>query len=270
MSYPCGQKHRHVPCTILVDAHLELNKKYHLKGTTLNHTSRIIFKSNGCYKEIQPSRIALLHHKLRETCHRRILNLFSSRESGSFASSLLLGTPLPKHLKDIFKKKGLAHIFAISGWHFSLCASLLFSFSISFQQKYYLYYTSGIHPIVSRDSFSMACLDFLIFTLSLSFFFWCMLKLQSFRHRLYSLHMRLLPAYSCIRVKLLSYCGYFTFLFSPFPFLLYTVEANSTKILTSFPSLYLGSLIPRTLLTNLSLVPYCKLFRVPTFRWSYL
>ncbi|AFS23726.1 ComEC/Rec2 family competence protein [Chlamydia psittaci] len=135
LSYPCGQKHRHVPCTILVDAHLELNKKYHLKGTTLNRTSQIIFKSNGCYKEIQPSRIALLHHKLRETCHRRILNLFSSRESGSFASSLLLGTPLPKHLKDIFKKKGLAHIFAISGWHFSLCASLLFFFFYIFPTK---------------------------------------------------------------------------------------------------------------------------------------
>lgn len=126
LQYPCGKHYRHVPCTIFIDAHLEPNKKYHLQGTTLDHTSQIIFKSNGCYQEIQLSKIARIHLKLREACHERILNLFSSGESGKFASSLILGTPLPKHLKEIFKNKGLAHIFAISGWHFSLCSSALF------------------------------------------------------------------------------------------------------------------------------------------------
>ncbi len=101
--YPCGQKYRHVPCTILIDAHLELNKQYYIQGTTLDHTSQIIFKSNGCYEKIEPTKIARIQDKLRESSHKRILNLFSSEESGRFASSLLLGTPLPKHLKNFSK-----------------------------------------------------------------------------------------------------------------------------------------------------------------------
>ncbi|SYX08814.1 DNA internalization-related competence protein ComEC/Rec2,Competence protein [Chlamydia poikilotherma] len=126
LQYSCGQKYRHVPCIILIDAYLELNKKYYIEGMTLDHTSQIVFKSNGCYEEIQPRKITCIQHKLRESCRKRILHLFSSGESGQFASSLLLGTPLPKHLKEIFKNKGLAHLFAISGWHFSLFASALF------------------------------------------------------------------------------------------------------------------------------------------------
>ncbi|WP_375793235.1 ComEC/Rec2 family competence protein [Chlamydia sp. 12-01] len=171
LQYPCGQKYRHIPCTILIDAHLELNKKYHIQGMTLDHTSQIIFKSNGCYQEIQAKKLALIQHKLRESCHKRILNLFSSGESGSFASSLLLGTPLPKRLKEIFKNKGLAHLFAISGWHFSLFASVLFFLFGIFPTKikYFLAFTalSGLtllfpwSPSVWRAwiSLSLICLS---------------------------------------------------------------------------------------------------------------
>ncbi len=126
LKYPCGKTHYHIPCTIFIDAPLELNKKYSIQGTMLNHTSQFIFKSNGCYQEIRSTKIALIQHKIRESCHQRILNLFRSSNSGNFASSLLLGTPLPKHLREIFKNKGLSHLFAVSGWHFSLFASVLF------------------------------------------------------------------------------------------------------------------------------------------------
>lgn len=126
LTYPCGKHYVNLPCTITTQSPLEVNKKYNLQGETLDHTSQLIFKSNNYHQEIHPKKIAALHQKIRAASHRAIINLFSSPRAQSFASSLILGMPLSPELKDIFKNKGLSHLFAISGWHFSLFAWIVF------------------------------------------------------------------------------------------------------------------------------------------------
>ncbi len=121
---PCGKRAHHLSCQILSESCLELKKVYQLEGT-LHHTSQIVFKSNACYKEIPRSSLYMMKEKCQETCWHYLNNIFPSSEVGAFASSLLLGTPLPKDLQDFFRQKGLSHLFAISGWHFSLSASIL-------------------------------------------------------------------------------------------------------------------------------------------------
>ncbi|ACZ33009.1 ComEC/Rec2 family protein [Chlamydia pneumoniae LPCoLN] len=121
---PCGKRAHHLSCQILSESRLELKKVYELEGT-LHHTSQIVFKSNACYKEIPRSRFYIMKEKCRESSCHFLNHRFPSSEVGPFASSLLLGTPLPQNLRDLFRQKGLSHLFAISGWHFSLCATTL-------------------------------------------------------------------------------------------------------------------------------------------------
>nr|WP_240991520.1 ComEC/Rec2 family competence protein [Chlamydia avium] len=136
IQYPCGATYHHLPsCTIICNIPLETSKKYHLQGEVLNHTSQFIFKSNDWSCLIPSSKISLLHRYLRKSCENRLLQLFSSQDSGKFVSGLLLGTPLPIQLKKQFQNKGLAHVFAISGWHFSLLSSGLFILFSPFPTK---------------------------------------------------------------------------------------------------------------------------------------
>ncbi|SPN73214.1 Competence protein [Chlamydia serpentis] len=121
---PCGKRARYIACQILSESQLEPKKTYQLQGT-LHHTSQIVFKSNACCKEIPKSRLFIIKDACEEASKHFLKNAFYSSEVQAFASSLLLGAPLPKNLQDLFRKKGLSHLFAISGWHFSLCASTL-------------------------------------------------------------------------------------------------------------------------------------------------
>ncbi|MBX6687954.1 ComEC/Rec2 family competence protein [Chlamydia gallinacea] len=127
LNYPCGTTYRQLPsCIILSATPLEIGKKYYLQGARVHHTSQFIFQSNDRPRAILPSKISQCHSYLRHLCEKRLLHLFSSQDVGKFASSLVLGTPLPSQIKKHFQNKGLAHLFAISGWHFSLLSSGVF------------------------------------------------------------------------------------------------------------------------------------------------
>ncbi|ANH78194.1 ComEC/Rec2 family competence protein [Candidatus Chlamydia sanziniae] len=134
LSTPCGKQTRHLSCKILSSLHLEPKKTYHLQGT-LYHTSQNVFKSNSCYKEIPKSKFITTKEKLRETTSHYLISLFDSSQTGKFVSSLLLGTPLPKDLQELFRNKGLSHLFAVSGWHFSLFSSIFWVFFSFFPIK---------------------------------------------------------------------------------------------------------------------------------------
>lgn len=78
-----------------------------------------------CPVTIQASRLTPTRHynwndATRQLAKRYFSWCFSDPLCRDFASSLVLGTPLPNSLKTSFQKKGLAHLFAVSGWHFSL------------------------------------------------------------------------------------------------------------------------------------------------------
>lgn len=64
---------------------------------------------------------------IRTSLHQKICSRFPDADQAAFASSLLLGFPLPPALRSLFQQKGLSHIFVVSGWHFSLFF-LLFAF----------------------------------------------------------------------------------------------------------------------------------------------
>lgn len=57
---------------------------------------------------------------IRNYLQQTLMSRFSDTQCADFASSLILGTPLPESLSFLFRQKGLAHIFVVSGWHFSL------------------------------------------------------------------------------------------------------------------------------------------------------
>lgn len=119
-----GRKTNPLPCKIFSKTRLQPNLTYRLQGT-LHHTPQIIFKSNACCEELLKPNPLTLKQKLRRHAHTYLCTLFPKGNSGAFTSSLLLGTPLPKELSSLFRRKGLSHLFAVSGWHFSLLATLL-------------------------------------------------------------------------------------------------------------------------------------------------
>jgi len=62
----------------------------------------------------------------KEYIQLSLQNRFEKWENAALFSSLLMGTELPKDLKPLFKKTGLLHLVAISGFHFSLLSGYLF------------------------------------------------------------------------------------------------------------------------------------------------
>lgn len=145
LQYPCGKTCRHLPsCTVISSTPLETCKKYYLQGTMTHHTSQFIFKSNDWVYSLPSSKISRIHSYVRSICEHRLLRIFPSENAGQFASSLLLGTPLPHLLKKQFQAKGLSHIFAVSGWHFSLISSGLFILLSLFPKKMKYCLTLGI------------------------------------------------------------------------------------------------------------------------------
>ncbi|WP_201456771.1 ComEC/Rec2 family competence protein [Chlamydia sp. 17-3921] len=130
----CGKTLYNLPCKILSKSYLEPKRTYLLKGT-LHHTPQIIFKSNASNHELSKPKPLTIKERLRKLCFLRLQNRFSKENSKAFVLSLILGFPLPKDLSLLFRSKGLSHLFAISGWHFSLFASVLELFLSIFTLK---------------------------------------------------------------------------------------------------------------------------------------
>lgn len=109
---------------------------YHLEGCVSKSSCPITFRSSKLINTPTQSSIFLrnssnyslpiLKENFRFFLHQRILNLFSDKDIGRFSSSLILGTPLSYKHKELFKSKGLSHLFSVSGWHFSLFANTFF------------------------------------------------------------------------------------------------------------------------------------------------
>lgn len=51
--------------------------------------------------------------------------MIENHRNGAILSSLLFGSPVPKHISTSIKRFGLSHLFAISGFHFNLITTLL-------------------------------------------------------------------------------------------------------------------------------------------------
>lgn len=119
-------KYRNLSCVVISDTPLEINQSYILHGKTTRKLNQLIFKVEGNIYPAPTSSLTRIKQKLRTQCHEQILNRFINKDCGSFAASLILGTPLPKSLRETFRNKGLAHLFAISGWHFTLFSSYIF------------------------------------------------------------------------------------------------------------------------------------------------
>ncbi len=62
----------------------------------------------------------------KENIQSALKGRFGQGETADLFSSLLMGTRLPIELKTLFKKTGLLHLVAISGFHFSLLSGYLF------------------------------------------------------------------------------------------------------------------------------------------------
>lgn len=62
----------------------------------------------------------------KDNMKHHLLARFGEGDKSALLSSLLMGSHLPEHLKALFKKTGLLHVVAISGFHFSLLRGCLF------------------------------------------------------------------------------------------------------------------------------------------------
>lgn len=108
-------------CYVQSKEPLVIGAKYFAQGLLTNQGPILTFTPN-------PSSITPLPQSvygknklaLRSYLQQLIQSRFSNVTHAAFASSLLLGFPLPPTLRALFQKKGLAHIFVVSGWHFSL------------------------------------------------------------------------------------------------------------------------------------------------------
>ncbi len=121
LTYACGKQTRHIRCSIRSSIPLSIGEAYALTGS-LNNTTFTV--THPPYL-ISPSLAHRCQKSVRNACSSRIKKVFSLAQSQQFASALLLGHPLPKTVKELFREKGLSHLFVISGWHFSLCSSFL-------------------------------------------------------------------------------------------------------------------------------------------------
>lgn len=130
------QSYQNLPCSIISTIPLSEHTVYHLEGCVSKSSCPITFRSSKLINTPTQSSIFLrnssnyslpiLKENFRFFLHQRILNLFSDKDIGRFSSSLILGTPLSYKHKELFKSKGLSHLFSVSGWHFSLFANTFF------------------------------------------------------------------------------------------------------------------------------------------------
>ena len=132
-SLKTGDNHsfQNLPCSIISPFPLDEQTLYHLHGIISKSSCPITFRVSKIqdqttrpYSELK--NISSFKETFRTSLHQRFLKLFPDQDIGKFSSSLIIGTALPYKQKELFKSKGLSHLFSVSGWHFSLFANALF------------------------------------------------------------------------------------------------------------------------------------------------
>ncbi len=125
---------QNLPCSIISPFPLDEQTLYHLHGIISKSSCPITFRLSKIqdqttrpYSELKNlSSFSFFKETFRTSLHQRFLKLFPDQDIGKFSSSLIIGTALPYKQKELFKSKGLSHLFSVSGWHFSLFANTLF------------------------------------------------------------------------------------------------------------------------------------------------
>ncbi|AAF39448.1 ComEC/Rec2 family competence protein [Chlamydia trachomatis] len=125
-----------LPCSLVSSTPLNEQTIYHLQGIISKSSYPITFRVSNLIEKTALSAPKLKNNpfsffpifkeNFRKSLHKKLINLFPNQDIGRFSSSLILGTPLPYKQKELFKSKGLSHLFSVSGWHFSLFANVLF------------------------------------------------------------------------------------------------------------------------------------------------
>lgn len=121
-----GKTYTNIPCTILHNGPPTATK-WELSGT-LENKERFLFKPDkkGDWKELKSS-LSLAH--LRFHCKQQVRRYFHratcEKQVGHFFASIVTGDIDDWLLAMEFRKVGLGHILAISGFHFALLAGML-------------------------------------------------------------------------------------------------------------------------------------------------
>lgn len=121
-----GKTYTNIPCTIL-QSEVPSGDKWKIKGT-LETKHRYTFKPDKSvdWEELK-STFSLTH--LRFKCKERVRRYFhranSNKHVGHFFASIITGDIDDWLLAMEFRKVGLGHILAISGFHFALFAGML-------------------------------------------------------------------------------------------------------------------------------------------------
>lgn len=113
----------HISCSVFSDVFYEPSFKYAIEGTCRKKGSIVVIKSHKPW--IQKESVFSLA-KLRDQTKKHVIYFFREKlpdkKVSSFLSSLVTGVAQDEIQKHVFAKLGLAHLFAVSGFHFALFA----------------------------------------------------------------------------------------------------------------------------------------------------
>lgn len=113
---------RHIPCAIFTKNPLELSQLYFVEGKLQKKRGFSLETKKELQKIRELRSLISWRQKTKSQVNHFIKEKIKSKEAACFISSLLTGVtqdPIQRHL---FTKLGLAHLFAVSGFHFVLVA----------------------------------------------------------------------------------------------------------------------------------------------------
>jgi ComEC/Rec2-related protein len=115
-----------LPATLRVkkveEAKIQFHKRLFLTGSIKEKKQIEIYATH--VEANSPSRFSFpwLRFYIKQKLQRL---MEKNHPNGAILSSLLFGSPVPKHIATSIKRFGLSHLFAISGFHFNLITTLL-------------------------------------------------------------------------------------------------------------------------------------------------
>lgn len=121
-------KYKNIAATVFTSKKVPANHLYKIKAIAYSKTKNIIY--------VKPMKIQLLQKtynlidfrlKIKKFIKKKIYKNIKLKYAKNFLSAIFIGQINDKLLKFSFNQKGLAHILAISGFHFSLII-ILFSY----------------------------------------------------------------------------------------------------------------------------------------------
>jgi len=165
-----GKIYRNIPCSIIQNRAPPSGTKWQIEGR-LENKDRYFFKPHKqSHWQVLPDPFSLVHlrYRCKETIRRYFRTTIPDRKTSHFFSSIATGDIDQWLIAMEFRKVGLGHILAISGFHFALIATLLgffllallpprlaYSALLLFLLAYFIFL--GITPSVLR-AFIMICL----------------------------------------------------------------------------------------------------------------